>query len=183
MIVLWIILGILGVIFLIVILALFLKTNVYITYKNEHLKIRFRNGILRYTLKQKQKKEKPKEEPSRENISRRIDSGKKRLTDKTSFLWVLLGEMRYRIEVKKVKIRVDFGTGDPADTGILYGAIWAAIGSVYQILNMYLVFDFPETEINPDFENKIFKTEFEGIIRLRLVHLIRALAKSKIGKR
>ena len=75
------------------------------------------------------------------------------------------------------------GTDDPADTGILYGIIWAAIGNLYQIFNHYLVFDFPKVEINPDFENQLFEIEFYGIIKVRLVHIINALIKSRKGKR
>lgn len=176
MIVLWIILGILLFIILFLSLALFTKTRVYITYKDENLKIRFQNGLLRYTLRQKEKEK--KEEPTKDKITKDVEEKKKKLSDKTSFLWTLLREMRYRVEVVKMKIRVDFGTGDPADTGILYGVIWAAIGNLYQLFNRYLVFDFPDTKINPDFENKIFKTEFEGIIRVKLVHIIIALLKS-----
>ncbi len=170
-----------GIVLLILILAgflLFTKTSVYISYTDENLKIRFRNGFLRYTLKPAPKKEKKPREVNRENITKEVNKKKRRLTDNTTFLWTLLREMRFRVEVVKTKIRVDFGTGDPADTGLLYGIIWAAVGNIYQVFNRYLVFDFPETEINADFENKIFKTQFEGIIRVRLVHIITALAKS-----
>lgn len=177
MVVLWIILAALLLIILFAAVTLFSKTKVYITYKNDKLNIKFKNGIIRYTLKQKEKQEE-KAEPTKEGITKEVEKKKKKLTDKTSILWTLLREMRYRIEVVKVKLKVDFGTGDSADTGILYGIIWAAIGNLYQIFNQYLVFDFPEVTLSPDFENKIFKTEFEGIIKVRLVHIIIALLKS-----
>lgn len=177
MIVLWIILAILLLIILFVLFTLFSKTRVYITYKADKLKIKFRNGLLSYTLNRKEKEEK-KEEPTKEGITKEVEKKKKKLSDTSSILWKILKELRYRIEVVKVKLSVDYGTGDPADTGILYGVIWAAIGNLYQLFNQYLVFDFPEVSLNPDFENKIFKTEFEGIIKVRLVHIIIALLKS-----
>lgn len=180
---LWIILGILLFIIGFIVYALFSKTRVYIFYKNDNLKIRFQSGLLRYTwnqAKKSQKKQKKpeKEEPSKENIEKEVNQKKQKLSDKTSFLWKMLGGMRYKIEVVKVKIKIDYGTGDPADTGILYGVIWATIGNLYQLFNQYLVFDFPTVELNPDFENKVFKTEFEGIIKVRLVHIISALLKN-----
>ncbi len=198
MIVLWIILGILLFIIGFVVFALCSKTRVYISYKEDKLKIRFRNGLLRYTWKQKEQTKKKKtkhkkkapsktrkaenstktEEINRESIEKEVRKKKQSLSDKTSFLWTLLGEMRYRIEVVKVKIKINYGTGDPADTGILYGVIWAAIGNLYQVFSRYLVLDFPETEIEPDFENKVFKTEFEGIIKVKILHVISALVKS-----
>ncbi len=183
MIVLWIILGILFLALLVLGFTLLSKSKVYISYKEDKLKVRFQNGLLRYTLKEKGKKDKKevkkkKEEPSKESIEKEVKKKKKKLSDPASFLWTLLREMRYRVEVVKVKIKVDYGTGDPADTGFLYGVIWAAIGNLYQLFNQYLIFDFPEAEVNPDFENKVFKTEFEGIIRVRLVHIIIALLKT-----
>ncbi len=177
MIVLWIILGILLFLIGVLLFTLLSKTRVYVFYKDNKLKIRFQNGLLRYTWK-KTEKEKENKEPSKETIEKEVKNKEKKLSDKTSFLWVLLREMRYRIEIVKVKIKVDYGTGDPADTGILYGIIWAAIGNLYQLFSQYFVFDFPEANINPDFENKVFKTEFEGIIRVRLVHIIIAILKS-----
>ena len=178
MIALWVISGIVLLILIFTGFLLFAKTSVYISYTDEKLSIKFRNGILRYTLNPNPKKEKKPREVNRENIAKEVDKKKKRLTDNKTFLWTLLREMRFRVKVVKTKIQVDFGTGDPADTGILYGIIWAAVGNIYQVFNQYIIFDFPETEINPDFENKIFKTRFEGIIRVRLVHIITALAKS-----
>ena len=182
MIALWIILGILLIIGLILTGLLFLKTKVIVSYKNDKFNIVFRNGLIKYTYKPK---EKPQEEKNvtRESIEKDIDDKKSRLTDKTSFLWILLREMRFKVEVLKTEIKIDYGTDDPADTGILYGIIWAAIGNLYQIFNHYLVFDFPNVEINPDFENQLFEIEFYGIIKIRLVHIINALIKNRKGKR
>ncbi len=183
MIAVWIILGILLLLLLFVTVILFSKTKVIVSYKNERLSVRFRNGILRYTLKLDDKAENEKEERvTKESIEEKVDKKKEKLSDKTSFLWTLLREMRFRLEVVKTELRVDYGTDDPADTGILYGVIWAAVGNLYQLFNQYLVFDFPKVEINPDFENTLFKIEFYGIIRVRLVHIINALIKSRKGK-
>ena len=181
MIVLWIILGVLAFLVGLVGVTLYSKTRVFISYKDEKLNVKFQNGLIRYTLKQKDKKKEEKE-VTKESIQKDVKEKEQKLTDKTSFLWSLFKEMRYRLEVKKTKIRIDFGTDDPADTGMLYGIIWAAIGNIYQIFNQYLTFDFPETEINPDFYNKVFKIEFYGIIKVRLVHIINALIKSRKGK-
>ena len=183
MIALWIILGILLIIGLILTGLLFLKTKVIVSYKNDKFNIVFRNGLIKYTYKPKEKPQKEEKDVTRESIERDIDDKKSRLTDKTSFLWILLCEMRFKVEVLKTEIKIDYGTDDPADTGILYGIIWAAIGNLYQIFNHYLVFDFPNVEINPDFENQLFEIEFYGIIKIRLVHIINALIKNRKGKR
>lgn len=174
--VLWIILAFLALLLLIALCLLFTKTRVYISYKEDKLKIKFQNGLFWYTIKPKAMAKKVA--PTRENIEKEVEKSQKKLSGKASFLWKLLKNMRWRVEVKKIKIKVTYGTGDPADTGILYGIIWAAIGNLYQLFNQYLVFDFPEAEIMPDFENKVFETEFFGIIKLKLVHIISALYKS-----
>ena len=183
MIALWIILGILLFVIFVLTALLFLRTKVIISYKNDKLNIKFRNGLIKYTYKPKEKPLKKEENVTKESIEKDIENRKASLTDKTSFLWILLREMRFRVEVSKTEIKIDYGTDDPADTGILYGIIWAAIGNLYQIFNHYLVFDFPKAEINPDFENKLFKIEFYGIIKVRLVHIINALIKSRKRKR
>lgn len=115
---------------------------------------------------------------TKEKITKKVGGIKNKLTSKTSFIFSLVKNMRYKIEVVRISVFVEYGTGDPADTGILYGVIWAAVGNIYQVFNQYLVFDFPKVELKPDFENKVFNLKFEGIIRVRLVHIIIALIKS-----
>ncbi|MBE7011465.1 MAG: DUF2953 domain-containing protein [Ruminococcaceae bacterium] len=182
MIAVWILLGILLLLFLLLVCILYLKTCLVISYKDDKFTVKATNGFIRYTFKQKEKTQKQEEAVTKDSIEKDIEKKKTKLTHKKSFLWSFLREMRYKIEIKKVKIKVDYGTDDPADTGVLYGVIWAAIGNIYQVFNQYFVFDFPETEINPDFENKLFKIEFYGIIKVRIVHIINALIKSRKGK-
>lgn len=179
---LYIVLGVFLILILSLLYTIFSKSKVYLSYKGETIKIRVQNGLIRYTLKQIDRTDEEKKEVTKETIEKDIDKKKKLLTNKKSFWWTILREMRFRIEVVKTKIKIDYGTGDPADTGILYGIIWAVIGNLYQVFNQYLVFDFPETQINPDFENKIFEIEFESIIKVRLVHIINALLKTRKGK-
>lgn len=195
MIVLYIILGIVLLILILLLCLLLLKTRIIISYKNNELKIKIANGLFFYTLRNKDKPKEEKETEKAEIENKEADSGsenasekekitkkvggiKSKLTSKTSFIFSLVKNMRYKIEVVRMSLFVEYGTGDPADTGILYGVIWAAIGNVYQLFNRYLVFDFPEVELKPDFENKVFNLRFEGIIRARLVHIIIALVKS-----
>ena len=54
MIALWIILGILLIVGLVLTDLLFLKTKVIVSYKNDKLSIKFRNGLIKYTYKPKE---------------------------------------------------------------------------------------------------------------------------------
>ena len=86
--------------------------------------------------------------------------------------------MRYRITFSKFFVSVVYGTGDAADTGMLYGAIWALIGNLYSFMCRYFYIDFPDLELRPEFEKKVFEIEAEGIIAVRLVHIIIAVLRS-----
>lgn len=177
MIVLQILLAVLLVFIAFVFFVLFTKSAVEISYKNEELAVKIKNGFIRYKIRIPQKKGVSVSAP--EEIKENVEHHKRKLTDMRGFLWTLFKNMRYKIQILKTEIKIDYGTGDPADTGVLYGVMWAAIGNIYQVFNQYFIFDFPIAEINPDFENILFKIEFYGIIKVRLSNVLIALIKSK----
>lgn len=93
-----------------------------------------------------------------------------------SLIKTFLSKMRRRITAENVRIVLDFGTGDAANTGMLYGAIWSLFGSIYPIINRYIIGDFPTLDITPDFYEKRFDIKFKSIIKVRPVHIINAAA-------
>ncbi len=90
----------------------------------------------------------------------------------------LFEHMRDRMEFSGIYVRVKYGTGDAAITGIIYGAIWSFIGSVYGFLCRFFRIKFPKVELEPQFGGKAFEIEAEGIITTRLVHIIIAGIRS-----
>ncbi len=89
----------------------------------------------------------------------------------------LFDGMRYKIEVTNTELTVLFGTGNPAHTGMAYGAAWSALGVIYPILCRYFRMDYPQVELNADFETKRFQIEFSSIIKVRPVHIIHAASQ------
>lgn len=87
------------------------------------------------------------------------------------------GDLRYRIQVPMLRIGLDFGTGNPAHTGMLYGTIWSAVGGCYPLLSRYLRMAYPMIELTPDFYEKRFNLEIKSIIKVKPAHIMNALLK------
>ena len=85
--------------------------------------------------------------------------------------------LRYKIEVAKTEIRLDFGTGNPAHTGMAYSAVWGAVGIFYPLVCRHIKMDYPYMEVTPDFYQKRFDLEIKSIIKVRPAHIINALLK------
>lgn len=76
----------------------------------------------------------------------------------------VLGQVRYllkKLRPAKIEGNVTFGTGDPATTGQILGAIAAFYGCIPGKLH-----------ITPDFEEKIYEGNIHVKGKLRLVHLL-----------
>lgn len=93
----------------------------------------------------------------------------------------ILGKLRYRIYIPYLRLKLEYGTDNPANTGIIYGSIWSAIGAVYPILTNYFDIEYPILDITPDFYNKHFDAEVESIIKVRPAHIINAAFAGLFG--
>ena len=75
------------------------------------------------------------------------------------------------IEALVVKLR--FGDGNAATTGIETGVIWGLFGGLTSVLNNNFVVEEPiDVQILPEFNQKMLDLYINGIIRTRLVHII-----------
>lgn len=98
-----------------------------------------------------------------------------------SFVRTFFKRLRFKLHVPKLMIKLDYGTGDPADTGMLYGAIWGAVGVLYPVAARYAHINYPTLYITPDFYGKRFDAEIRSIIKVRPAHIINALFSALIG--
>lgn len=91
--------------------------------------------------------------------------------------------MRHRICVPLLSITLDYGTGNPADTGMLYASFWSLIGMIYPLISRYAKIRYPAIDITPDFYEKRFRLELKSIIKVRPAHIINAaiFAFAKFG--
>jgi hypothetical protein len=85
--------------------------------------------------------------------------------------------MRYKVEVINTNIRLDFGTGNPAHTGMAYSGVWSIIGIFYPMFCRYIKMEYPLVEVTPDFYEKRFDLEITSIIKVRPAHIIHAVLK------
>lgn len=161
---------------------LFRKLNIIIEYRNGKLKIIFRTLFFKYTLDDDRlrsfRKNKDKTETSEnaemttETFFGKVEKVKRQYNDVKDIVEAVLDYAGEKVEFSDIYLRASFGTGDAAHTGIVCGAIWTLIGNVYAFLCRFLNLEFPEVELIPCFNEKVFKIEAEGIIRIRLVHII-----------
>lgn len=98
--------------------------------------------------------------------------------EKFSFIWSLFrrffAAMRYKIKIPVWRITLDFGTDNAAATGMLYGSVWGAVGTIYPLLARYAYVVYPMIDITPDFYGKRFDIKMKSIIKVRPVHIINA---------
>ena len=97
--------------------------------------------------------------------------------DAKEVIQTFLSDTRYRIEISSLWIRLDFGTGNPAHTGMLYGTVWNLVGLGYPFLVRYFKAAYPSLEVTPDFYNPRFDLEIKSIIKVRPAHIINAVLK------
>lgn len=182
---------------IVILVLLFSKMTVWIAYRDDVLLIRLRFLILRYTYdssrpkKEKKKtaeREKKTPEQAGESVPQEKADEKKAIgywidkikeyyglfCDVTTVAAKVLGALRYKLQVRELKIDVTYGTGDAVQTGMAYGGAWAAVSQLYMLLSQYLIFEYPRMELTPVFDQKCFSLAAEGIICFRPVHIIKA---------
>ena len=103
---------------------------------------------------------------------------KNELTDAYSETFALirkfLGKTRFKIHIPTLRVKLEYGTDNPANTGIIYGSVWGLVGVIYPLAAMYFHIAFPQLDITPDFYGKRFNIEIKSIIKVRPTHIINA---------
>lgn len=178
----WVLIA-LCVIFATLFFLLFHKLSIFVEYRNKKIKLVFKTYLFRYTLdderlKRLSKKDKKAEiddgKSEEEKFFGKVQKIKGKYTEAKEIIDAVLDCAGDRVEFSDVFIRSKFGTGDAASTGMLYGAIWTLVGNVYAFLCRFFNIKFPEVELVPNFNEKAFEIETEGIIKIRIVHIITA---------
>lgn len=85
-----------------------------------------------------------------------------------------LDDTRHKIAILSLSVSLDFGTGNPAYTGMLYGGIWSAVGTGYPLLCRYFVMDYPKLFLTPDYDRARLDFEIKGIIKVRPAQIFHA---------
>ncbi len=167
---------------------LYAPLEIDIEYRSGKLKITVRCLFVKVTLDEKtfskgkaKKSEKPvpkAEDTKKLSALEKLKNLKRGFEEIKYILDDVLTLLRDKAEFSGLYVRVKYGTGDAAITGMIYGAIWSFIGNIYGFLCRFFRIKFPEVELEPQFGGKAFEIEAEGIITTRLVHIIIAGIRS-----
>ncbi len=172
-----------GLILLIAVICgvLFAPLKVTVHYLNKTTVVRVKCLFISYTYRKKDKKkedEKTAADTPKPGVLERINSVKKGYEEIKDVISEVVEFSHNHVEIRDIYIRIKYGTGDAAITGIIYGGIWSLVGNIYSILCRYWKVQFPRLELEPIFGGKAFEVEAEGIIKTRLVHIITTAIRS-----
>ncbi len=163
-------------------LLLYPKLNIIIEYRCGKVKMTFKSLLFKFTLDNEKLKNfggkktnnKAQNDKSVENFFAKIEKLKAQYQEVKEVVNAVFDYAGQRAEFTDIFIRCSFGTGEAAQTGMAYGAIWILIGNIYTYLCRYIRIEFPQVELAPSYNKKTFEIEGEGIIKMRTVHIILA---------
>lgn len=177
-----------GVFLVLILILIFAPLRIDVEYRNGKLNLKIKCAFIKLRLKDILKKKK-------QNVKKARHDGTKSETEAeavglkkikklhTSFNEVkkpldeALKFIRGRVKFENIYVRIRYGTGNAAATGLIYGAVWALTGSIYAFLCRYFCIEFPRIEQEPIFNGKAFEAEIEGIIVTKPVHIINAAVR------
>ena len=66
-------------------------------------------------------------------------------------LWHLLGDLRRKVQVKRLDMNLVLAGEDPCTLALNYGKAWAAVGNITALLDSFLVIKKRNVQVNADF--------------------------------
>ncbi len=160
---------------------LWAPVKVTVEYRSKKTTVSFRCRFFKFTLKPKTKEKSEKKDAPNETklkLTEKLRKWKSDFEEYKIFLDEIMILLQDRAKLTGIYVRIHYGTGNAATTGILYGGIWALVGSVYAYLCRYVSVEYPKVELKPNFNDKELDVELAGIIEARLVHIITAVFRS-----
>lgn len=186
--------------------ALYAKTRILIEYKNGRIRVKVRSRLFGYTFgksarphtekagKSRARREKSDSlnadgksatdlkqkntENTAEGFLKKIRRIKKEYKTYKKSAETLMTELCGTAEISDIDIRIDYGTGNAAHTGMLYGVFWGVSSALYAYVRRFLAVERPRVKITPEFNKSVFDADVSGIITVRPVHIIIAVYKA-----
>jgi len=91
-----------------------------------------------------------------------------------STIFPVLKYITGKTKVSNFNLKLSFGAGDAAATGILYGVAWIVLGNIMTLTRCYLNVYEPKIAVIPIFSQVQLSIDFSCIISLKLGHIINA---------
>lgn len=124
--------------------------------------------------KQNKKEEKEKTKPDTKDQKRDAGDIVLYLSSLKGILNDLKGLMRYtkkKIICDRLILSLEFGKEDAAQTGILYGIIWAGIGNIFALLQSFIVIKRHRITVTPIYNQEKLAVTYEGDFKMKIHHL------------
>lgn len=96
----------------------------------------------------------------------------------------ILGIVNYlwkKVKIRKFHMKLGIGTGDAAETGIIYGFVWIAISNILAFSNSHFTVGKPVAIVIPYFDTVCFGLDFNCIISWKVGHIINAGIRAKFA--
>ena len=146
----------------IVVLLALLPLGASVSYDSDGPVVKILAGPVKLqVVPAKKKKPKKKKEPKKEKKAESKGTAKKEnkkggsITDflpLVKLVFQLLGDFRRKLRVNRLEMNLVMGGGDPYNLAMNYGKAWAALGSLWPLLEEYFVIKKRDVEIQCDFE-------------------------------
>ncbi|WP_157888156.1 DUF2953 domain-containing protein [Bacillus marinisedimentorum] len=198
---------ILGILIVFILILIFTKLTVKLNYKrannNDALSATFLiwKGLISYTLdiplmswnneedafvvKEEQKSGKKNEKPSKEKevkfswqtIKNQIDKAQDFIQHVSHFKNITRHFLS-KISVTRLEWHSRIGTGDAAQTAVLYGAAWTLKGNTVGLVSNFMNLKAePQMQVTPLFNERVLDTSFECMFSFRIGNAIGAALK------
>ena len=93
--------------------------------------------------------------------------------DAWQFITKILSYMiKHGVKIRELNISARFGTGDPADTGILSGAVYGTVYNLIGLAERNGKLEKWNVDIEPNFDEVVFTAGIYAELRTRLVHFL-----------
>lgn len=109
----------------------------------------------------------------KELISRLKATFRKYLCYKDAF-FLTRNKIRKKFVLKNLNISIDYGDGDAHTTAVATGTMWGFIYNILSFITGTATVKKHRENVNPKFNQKLFALRLDGILRVRLVHIIYA---------
>jgi hypothetical protein len=197
MIILWWILGILAALLAIIAILLIAPIRAAATLQDKKLSVEVRilglkfgkglsaEKVAKVAEKKVESEVKVETEDENASIREKIHDVKRKIYMVRHILHEMRKRLFRKIVFEKLELKIRFGDGNAATTGVEAGIIWGAVGGLVALLNNIFIVEKPiDVAVLPEFNQKLLDLYIDGIIRTRLAHIIiAAIIAVKIYKK
>ena len=174
-------------IFLIILLCLlvlfgiliFTPIRLFLTFckkdEGSDFKVTLKIGFIERILypQEKKKTKGTDEKQDKPSVKDRITSG----IELYKMIWedvkeILLYASKNALKFENLTFHIDYGTGDAAATGILYGVISGIVYGIWGVIGNNAILESYDIDIRPDYYNALLSLDGKCIVKLRNVHII-----------